>query len=79
MGSLWSFFTDEKNQKTLGWLGGGGVVVAGGLWAVVTYVWPHHEEKAATPTVQAGNCGIASTGTSSGNTVNCGAAPAAKP
>ena len=32
-----------KNKKTLNWLGAGLVVVAGGTWAVFTYVWPHNE------------------------------------
>jgi hypothetical protein len=43
MGSLWSFLSASKNQKTLSWLGAGLVVVAGGAWAVLTYVWPHEE------------------------------------
>ncbi len=43
MGSLWSFATKSKNRQVLSWAGGGIVVAAGGLWAVVTYVWPPHE------------------------------------
>ncbi|HKK36727.1 MAG TPA: hypothetical protein VJ994_10585, partial [Paracoccaceae bacterium] len=30
---LWRFLRDEKNRAVLGWIGGGAVVVAGGLWA----------------------------------------------
>jgi site-specific DNA recombinase len=51
MGSLWAFLKDENNQRTLGWLGAGAVVVAGGLWALVTYFWPHHDIEAASPAV----------------------------
>lgn len=43
MGSLWSFLSASRNQKTVSWLGAGLVVVAGGAWAVFTYVWPHEE------------------------------------
>jgi hypothetical protein len=35
--SFWSFLKAEENQKVLGWIGGGLVVVATGLWAVVTF------------------------------------------
>ncbi len=82
---LWAFLSDEKNQRTLAWLGGGLVVAAGGIWAVVTFVWPPHHEPGPTPaatSAQTGNCGIASVGSSSGNSINCGnaaATPAAKP
>jgi SEFIR domain len=30
---LWLFLQQEKNRRVLGWLGGGVVVLAGGLWA----------------------------------------------
>jgi hypothetical protein len=43
MASLLSFLAKPKNQKTLSWLGGGLVVVVGGIWAIVTYVWPRGE------------------------------------
>jgi hypothetical protein len=75
--SLWSFLSRKKNQQTLAWLGGGAVVAAGGIWAVVTYVWPSHDEKPTAPTAQAGNCGIASVGSSTGNSIKCENAPAA--
>ena len=41
MGGLWSFLSTSKNQKTLSWIGGGLVVVAGGAWALFAYLWPH--------------------------------------
>ena len=38
--SVWTFVSKPGNQKLLSWLGGGAVVAATGIWAVVTYVWP---------------------------------------
>jgi hypothetical protein len=54
MGSLWAFLRKPSNQRLLSWLGGGVVVIAGGIWAVVTYVWPPHEA----PTAVCANQGI---------------------
>jgi hypothetical protein len=42
--AVWAFLTNPKNQKTLSWLGGGMVVLASGLWAVVTFIWPSHDK-----------------------------------
>jgi len=42
MDSLWSILSKRKNQQVVSWIGAGVVVVAGGIWAVVTYVWPPH-------------------------------------
>ena len=35
MEAIWRFVTE--NQQTLGWLGGGVVVVAGGIWTVAKF------------------------------------------
>jgi hypothetical protein len=44
MNSLWLFVSKPKNQKILSWIGSGVVIVAGGLWAVVTFLWtPSHK------------------------------------
>jgi tetratricopeptide (TPR) repeat protein len=32
---IWEFLSDPNTQKTLSWLGGGLVVLAGGIWAVI--------------------------------------------
>lgn len=40
MRSFWSFISKPANRAVLGWLGGGVVIVAGGFWAVVTFLWP---------------------------------------
>jgi hypothetical protein len=43
MSSVWTFVRKPSNQRLLSWLGGGGVVAAAGIWAMVTYFWPAHE------------------------------------
>ena len=45
MGSLWSFLSAPKNQKTLSWLGGGIVVVIAALWAAFVYLYPPNPPK----------------------------------
>jgi|HubBroStandDraft_6_1064221.scaffolds.fasta_scaffold255426_3 hypothetical protein len=47
MGWLWAFLRKPSNLRLLSWLSGGVVVIAGGIWAVVTYVWPPHEAPTA--------------------------------
>jgi len=42
MRSIGAFLRKPGNQRLLSWLGGGAVIVAGGIWTVVTYVWPPH-------------------------------------
>ncbi len=41
MSNLWTFISRPKNRTILGWLGGGLVVLAGGIWTVFTYMHPH--------------------------------------
>ena len=66
MGALWGFLTKPNNQKTLSWLGGGLIIVAGGAWAVVTYVWPHED---GPKIVCAEPGGVAAGRDASGNTI----------
>ncbi len=40
MQAIWYFLSDPTNQRTLGFLGGGLVVVVGAIWAVFTYLHP---------------------------------------
>lgn len=82
MSSLWSFIANSKNQKTLGWLGSGLVVAAGGAWAVFTYVWPAHDGAAHdTATVVCAQQGSVAAGRdASGNSVTInGNAPGSGP
>ena len=76
---LWGFLRDKGNQHVLGWLGGGLIVVATGLWVVFVYFFPapkSPEAKSPEPTpasVQA-NCGsIAIGGNVTGATITGGA------
>jgi hypothetical protein len=40
MNALWRFLRDKRNQQVLGWLGGGLVVAATGLWVAFVYFFP---------------------------------------
>jgi hypothetical protein len=65
LGSVWTFLRKPSNQRLLTWLGSGGVVAAGGIWAMVTYIWPAHE----TPTAECVQQGVKIRGNVSGSTV----------
>lgn len=66
MGSVWGLLRKPGNQRLLAWLGGGVVVAASGIWAVVIYVWPAHEA----PTAVCADQGIAIGGNVSGAKFN---------
>jgi hypothetical protein len=66
MSSIWTFVRKPSNQKLLSWLGGGGVIAAGGIWAVATYLWPAHEP----PKVECVQQGVKIGGSVSGSTVS---------
>ena len=51
MGRLWSFLRQKRNREVLGWIGGGVVVVAAGMWTLFTYLVPHDDKKPGAPTV----------------------------
>jgi len=78
MNSFWRFLRDKRNQQVLGWLGGGLVVVATGLWAAFVYFFPPQralETKASEPTppsVQANCGGIAIGRDVTGSTITAG-------
>jgi hypothetical protein len=38
---LWEVIKDPDNREALSWLGGGAVVAAGGIWAVVKFFASH--------------------------------------
>lgn len=70
MGSLWKFVSAPKNQKSLSWIGGGLVVVAGGAWAVVTYLWPHEAPSPEGPKIVCAEPGgVAAGRDANGNTI----------
>ena len=65
MRSFLNALSKPSNQRLISWLGGGGAVLAAGIWAVVTYVWPAHEG----PKVECVQQGVAIGGNVSGSTV----------
>lgn len=48
---MWDWLKDPENRNVLAWLGSGLVVLAGGLWAVFTYLHPA-ESGSSSPSVQ---------------------------
>ena len=42
MSSFWRFLRDKRNQQVLGWIGGGLVFVATGLWAAFVQFFPRN-------------------------------------
>jgi hypothetical protein len=77
MNRLWQFLRDKHNQQVLGWLGGGLVALATGLWVVVVYFFPLQKspepQASAIPNVQADCGGVAIGGNVSGSTITAGA------
>jgi len=74
MRSLWEFIHQKRNREVLGWLGGGLVVAATGLWAAIVYFFPLQkppEPRAAS--VQADCGGVAVAGNVTGATITAGA------
>ena len=79
MNSFGRFLRDKRNQQVLGWLGGGLVVAATGLWVAFVYFFPplkSPETKASEPVpvnVQADCSGIAIGGNVTGATITTAA------
>jgi TIR domain len=74
---LWGFLRDKRNRQVLGWLGGGLVVAATGLWVAFVYFFPppnSREAKSPVPAVnvQADCSAIAIGGNVTGGTITTG-------
>src|SRR6516164_2713139 len=77
MNSFWRFLRDKRNQQVLGWLGGGLIAAATGLWAASVYSFPppkSHETKSepVPASVQADRGGSGTTGNVTGATITTG-------
>ena len=78
MNSFWRFLRDKRNQQVLGWLGGGLVVAATGLWVAFVYFFPTVKSPEAKfqeptpPSVQAYCGGIAIGRDVTGSTITAG-------
>jgi len=82
-GRLWQILENEKNRQVLGWLGGGAAIVAGGLWALVTFFYsPQPASQPSNVTVEAPG-GVGAGGDIRGSTITVQptlpSAPAAPP
>jgi tetratricopeptide (TPR) repeat protein len=66
--SFWRFLRDKRNQQVLGWLGGGLVVLATGVWVAFVYFFPPAKAPEAKPplNVQAVCGGVAIGGNATG-------------
>jgi hypothetical protein len=69
MQRFWRFLRDKRNRKVLGWLGGGLVVVAMGLWTAFVYFSP---PRSTPPGAQADCGGVAIGGNVTGATITGG-------
>jgi hypothetical protein len=77
MNSFWRFLRDKRNQQVLGWLGGGLIVAATGLWAAFVYFFPppkspETKSEPVPASVQADRGGIAIGGNVTGATITTG-------
>ncbi len=57
--AFWTWLRDPANQQTLGWIGGGLVVVIGGVWAIVKFFAKREGDTATPPNVNAKQGGVA--------------------
>lgn len=79
MSAFWQFLRDKRNQQVLGWLGGGLLVAATGLWAVFLYFYPTAKSfetralESAPVSVQANCSSIAIGGNVNGATITSAA------
>jgi hypothetical protein len=73
MEKFWSFLRQKRNREILGWIGGGLVVAAVGLWTVIVYVFPPSSKSSASGATTSANCGgVAVGGNVSGSIVTAG-------
>jgi hypothetical protein len=73
MSGLWRFVKQKSNRETLGWIGGGIVVLATGLWAALIYFLPP-QTRTPHAEVQANCASVAIGGNVSGGTISAGTA-----
>ncbi len=73
MNRIWRFVWQKRNRDALCWIGGGLVVVAAGIWAVITYVLPPHKPQEIRNLELEARCGgVAIAGTVIGSMINGG-------
>jgi len=72
MRKLWELLRQKRNREVLGWLGGGLVVVAAGLWAAIVYFFPPQKPPSTPADVQANCGGVAIGGSVTGTSITGG-------
>jgi hypothetical protein len=74
MNRLWRFLREKRNREILGWIGGGLVVLATGIWTVTVYLFPAQKAQETKPTEVEARCGSVAVGGSvtGGSTVRAG-------
>jgi hypothetical protein len=70
--NIWAFVKDPANRAVLTWIGGGIVVVAGGLWAVLKF-FTKGDDGDAKPSVKAEEGSVAIGGDNKKSPINIGA------
>jgi hypothetical protein len=73
LGTVWAFLKDPGNQAVLSWIGGGVVVAAGGIWAVVKFFGKGENGGSAKPGVNAEGGSVAIGGKNENSPINVGA------
>jgi hypothetical protein len=71
LSSIWAYVQDPGHRELLGWIGGGAVVLAGGLWTAFTFFAGKDKPKPEPGrSVTASNGGVAAGGDMLGNEIN---------
>ena len=79
MDVIWAFLREGQNQATLTWIGGGLVVAAGGIWAIIRFfVNPRSDSGRTKPGVGADNGSIAIGGSNINSPLNTATKPPRK-
>lgn len=71
MVQAWDFIRNKNNRERLTWLGAGIVAIISGVWTVLVYVVPKHQDRNV-PAVSASCGGVAVTGGAYSSTINGG-------
>ena len=59
---IWPFLKRKSNGKNPGWIGSGFVILAAGLWTIVTYLWSNTPQtQRVGPAIEA-NCNALAVG-----------------
>jgi hypothetical protein len=70
--AVWTFLKDPANQALLTWIGGGIVVIAGGIWAVVKFFAKKEDGADRKPSVKAKGRSVAIGGDNKDSPISIG-------